>query len=296
MKSILVIHVLLVSAIAADPASAGCPYLTRPSMESTAGVTRHNYYDAGSWVCFEGTMHLCQSSGAWKTQGACTNYQNWESMQACDYEGASSGSCSSSEPGSDGAGEGGGAAGGNRPGGEMGLPDIQMPSIQMPSIEFPDPFGGGSGGSAHGTSPGMPGSSGTGGFTQPSPSPSAGWGSAPSYGGGYGTPSTPAAPSSGAGNGYGGYSGYGDGGSNAFDTTDGSCTATEQELIRRVQAMDPNRGICQLAHDSRQLGADLEVFYTRCASSDPSGEWRRYAQQLQTWGRQAAGQSCDSGY
>lgn len=70
---------------------AGCPFFTRPHVENDDSAIRLNSYAAGSWVCYQDQMHLCQSSGAWKPMGNCSSYQ--QVKHACEIESTDASQC-----------------------------------------------------------------------------------------------------------------------------------------------------------------------------------------------------------
>jgi len=76
---VLAVLTALAAAYPSDDVMAGgsCPYFTRQSIEreKDGSVTRLNYYEAGSWVCYQDTMRLCQSSGSWNDKGVCSSYK-----------------------------------------------------------------------------------------------------------------------------------------------------------------------------------------------------------------------------
>lgn len=71
----------------------GCPFFTRPSIESDGVVLRTNYHLVGSRVCFERTMFVC-SAGNWRDDGSCTSHRDWQKRTVERLEGGSSGGAS----------------------------------------------------------------------------------------------------------------------------------------------------------------------------------------------------------
>tara|TARA_R100000306_G_scaffold8148_2_gene11185 strand:- start:7693 stop:8496 length:804 start_codon:yes stop_codon:yes gene_type:complete len=64
---------------------AGCPYFTRPEVESCDGVTRTNFYTEGSKVCFNDMVYECGPT-SWTKIMPCEEYWNSNIKNAEDLE------------------------------------------------------------------------------------------------------------------------------------------------------------------------------------------------------------------
>lgn len=58
-----------------------CAFFTRPLDEVINGVSYHNVYGEGAWVCHAGQMYACQA-GVWADKGICSQYNKWETRQS----------------------------------------------------------------------------------------------------------------------------------------------------------------------------------------------------------------------
>lgn len=86
ISSILLLLALVVAA--GPPAFAGCPFLTRPSVETEDDVTRMNTHAEGGWLCL-GEQRVQCLGGIWRVDGLCNFASDSVARnQACVREGS----------------------------------------------------------------------------------------------------------------------------------------------------------------------------------------------------------------
>jgi hypothetical protein len=294
---------ILAIAISHEAASQGaCPYLTRPLTErpktelDSPAVVRLNTYSPGAWVCYQGTMKLCQSSGSWKSMGSCSDYQ--QAPDACAVEGsdpklcgasgtpdsldASNRNFSTAAPGS-----------GQPPGAEW--PDLSQPGAGFGwrGIDIPDPW------NAPSQPPGLsqPGAVGGGsvggiGVGPPSALQPGAIGSSPASLGsvpgdfrfvppGGVLPPLSNVPNT-AGSSTSPRGGQQAGSTSTGTTAGGSCFNMEQQVNQRMSNLSTRSGqggLCTSYREMEQALNLIEPLLNQCPSADPSGELKRNIQE-----------------
>ena len=256
--------VIVVIILPLSHADAGCPFFTRPAVESDSLATL-NSYEAGSYVCHSETMYLCRTRGEWKNMGPCTSYQRWEENLACKLEGTSGPGCG---PGSGQQVQGGIESPAN-PGGRLGPGEGEAStggSAGPPGGSSGE--GNAAGGEASGFDAGQAATSGSSGA------------SGNTFGG-----------NSPGGSALGGPGSQTGGMSTGPDTSSGPCFQEEriftQELqtLRARQSMQSSESasMCGIADQVENLARRMQSFYGRCPSSDVTGNMMRWSYEAINW-------------
>lgn len=70
-----------------DYSGQSCAFFTRPSIESSGGTTRMNYYAEGAMSCYQGKMYKCENL-RWKFYSNCTSSSplSAEKQEKGDFE------------------------------------------------------------------------------------------------------------------------------------------------------------------------------------------------------------------